>query len=546
MQADCLKEIAAAEYDLIVVGGGITGACCAWDASLRGLRVCLAERGDFASGTSANSLKTIHGGFRYLATANFARTRESIFERSSWLRIAPHLVRPLDCLIATKGHTTRGRSAFRAALALYNFMGRGRNQGLLKANQIPASRLIKRDEACELYPGFEDQNITGGVVWYDAQAVHSERLVVEVALAAQAAGAGVANYAEVTELLRSGDAVHGVAVRDALGDEEYEIKAPLVINAAGPWAGVLSGSDDPPPVQALGMNLVINRRLTKTAVGVESRGAGASDPLFGEQRYLFLAPWRESTLLGTSYTVHKPGADLDASIAKGISGLLAEFQQVCPELGLSRSDVSFFHWGLLPLDQALKPGGLAEKYRIVDHAKSGGLEGLISLSGVKYTTGRALAQQAVDLAMSKLAKEPVACLTAFTPLIGGALQTLAEDAPDGLDQATWQRLQGVYGAKAQAVAAVCEVWPRGAEPLTEHTKTMGAEVLYTVHHEMARTLGDLVLRRTGMGDQACPPRLVLETAAAIMGIELGWDQARYTREVEETLAVYAPLEPRIG
>ncbi len=543
MQDDLLATLAQPHYDLVVVGGGVTGAFCAWDAALRGLKVCLLEAADFGGATSANSLKTIHGGFRYLATADLARTREAILERSAWLRIAPHLVRPLPCLIATRGRGARSRSAFRAALATYNLLGRRRNHGLAPELHIPASRLVDRDECVRLFSGFDRPGITGGVMWYDAQAIDSERLVLEVVLAAQAAGAVTVNYAQVTGVVQDDGRVSGVQVRDAIDGHEHLFQAEVVINAAGPWAEGLAHPDQEPLAQALGMNLVIRRRLVETAVGVETSGPGASDPLFGQRRYLFIAPWEDYSLLGTSYTVHDPAGGPPQVTAESITALLQEFQQACPQWELDPREVSFFHYGLLPLDRPEHPGGLAEKHAVIDHARQGGPPGLITLRSVKYTTGRALAARAVDAALSRLDRPAAACRTAATLLPGGELDRLPQDPPQDLPPGVWTRLVRRYGARAAAVAGLCAQWPLGAEPLTDQTEVLGAEVLFAARFEMARKLSDVVLRRTGMGSAAQPPLRVLETAAAIMGIEHGWDRERYEQEVAETQAVYAPLKP---
>lgn len=540
MQTDRLTVLAREPYDLLVIGGGVTGAFCARDAALRGLKVCLLEAADFGGATSANSLKTIHGGFRYLGSGDLARTRESIFERSTWLRIAPHLVRPLPCLIATHGWGLRSRWALGLGLAAYNFLGRGRNRGLAPERHIPASQLVSKDDCAKLFSGFDQPEVTGGALWYDAQAMNSERLVVEVILAAQEAGATAVNYAMVTGLGHKHGRVE-VEVRDALTGQEQLFIAEVVLNAAGPWAVGLSRPDQEPPKQALGMNLVVRRRLAEVAVGVESHGQGASDPLFGDERYLFIAPWGDYSLLGTSYTLHDPAQGPPRITAEHIAALLTEFQTACPQLALTPADVSFFHYGLLPLDQAEQPRGLAEKYAVLDHQHGGGPPGVITLSGVKYTTGRALAARAVDLAMTKLGRQPVPCRTSETPLPGAAPGQLTSQPPKGLTPASWNRLTQIYGSRATQVAGICDLWPMGAETLTPETEVINAEVLFAVHHEMAHKLCDVVLRRTGMGSAARPPLRVLETAAAIMGIELGWDEARFNQEVAEAQAVYAPL-----
>jgi len=223
-----LARLTSREHDLVVVGGGIQGAAAAWDAAQRGLAVALLEASDFGSGTSWNSLKTIHGGLRHLQRADLAGLRESARERSALLRIAPGLVRPLPFLVPLYGHGPTGREAFSLGLWLNDLLSAGRNRDLPDEQRIPAARILSPDEVRARIPGVPSAGLTGGALWHDAQVASSERLLLGFLHAAEEAGAALANYAEVTGFLGDRSQVRGVRARDAETGTSFEVRARVV------------------------------------------------------------------------------------------------------------------------------------------------------------------------------------------------------------------------------------------------------------------------------------------------------------------------------
>ncbi|HEU4680569.1 MAG TPA: FAD-dependent oxidoreductase, partial [Gemmatimonadales bacterium] len=325
-----LTGLAQTAFDLLVVGAGIHGACAAWDAALRGLSVALVDQDDFGAGTSANTLRIVHGGLRYLARGNLTRMHESIRERSTLLRIAPGLVEPLPVLVPMYGIGSRGRLAFGAALTLNDLASWGRNQDLDPARLIPRGRLVSRSECLRLFPGFAADGLTGGALWYDAQLLHPERLTLSFVQAAADHGAVPANYVRVDRLRVRDGMVHGARATDRLTGTEFDIEARAVLVTAGPQTRdviAARGADRPQakaPERALGLNLVIGRRLAEVAVGVRARSARREDPVGGGRRFLFCAPQGEATLLGTWYTL-ADASDVAAARASGARALLQEF-----------------------------------------------------------------------------------------------------------------------------------------------------------------------------------------------------------------------------
>ncbi|MBA3658125.1 MAG: FAD-dependent oxidoreductase [Gemmatimonadales bacterium] len=500
-----LNAMRTADFDLLVVGAGIHGACVAWDAVLRGLRVGVIDRDDFGAGTSANSLRIVHGGLRYLARADFARMRESVRERSALLRIAPHLVRPLGVLIATRGRGAQSRSAMRAALALNDVLTFRRNRGTGPGQSIPPGRVVSRAEVKRLFAPLDQAGMTGGAIWYDGQMVHPERLTFAFLAGAAGGGASLANYLRADAILVEGDRVQGVRATDTVTGEALEIRAQCVLGAMGPWTGELGGGSRP---QAFALNVILNRRLADVAVGVRALSTAEQDPVIGGGRYLFAVPHGASTLLGTWYAIAGDAvagsADDSALIERGVRSLIAEFNAACPAARISAGDVLRAQWGRLPLKGRLEPGrpdSLADRPRVFHHADQGGPRGLVTLDGVKYTTARLVAERAVDLVFSVLGRPGVPCRTTHTPL------------------------------------------PDTRVPASDPE----AAIRLAVRSEMAVHLADVVLRRTDLGAPPGPTREVVETAGRTAGGELGWNVATQEAEIEDvmrrTTAGARELEP---
>ena len=494
-----LPRLGNTKFDLLVIGAGIYGACAAWDASLRGLSVAVVDQDDFGAATSANSLRIVHGGLRYLARGDFSRMRESIRERSTLLRIAPSLVQPLKVLVPTYGLGARGRLAHAAALGLNDFVSVGRNRRLEPSRRIPGGRLLSRRECLRLFPWFVADGLSGGAVWYDAQLQHPERLTISFLQSAARAGAVPVNYLRVDRLVARGGAIEGARVTDRLTGAELDVRAQVVLVAAGPWTGKVMGTlldkaQMPARKQALAMNLVVSRRMADVAVGVRARSGRIKDPVCGGSRFLFCAPYGEGTLLGTWYTADI--TDQGSALKRGASALLEEFNEACPGLDLSEKEVVRPQWGLLPLKSGLEPGrpdALAERPMITDHSIDG-VARLVSVEGVKFTTARLVAEQVIDRVFVSLGRSSPPCYTAVR----------------GLDTA-----QGELPLSALAP---------GRE-----------EIVRAVREEMAVKLTDAVFRRTGLGTFPGPERSAVELAARAMAAELGWNSGRQKEEIDAVM-----------
>ena len=475
-----LGALAGREHDVVIVGGGIHGVATAWEAASRGLRTALVEADDFGSGTSWNSLKTIHGGLRYLQTLDLARMRESIRERRTLLAIAPALVRPLPFVVPTYGHGARGREALAVGLWLNDAVSADRNRGLAADRRIPPARLLSRGEILDLFPGIPAEGLSGGACWTDAQVESSERLTVAFARAAADAGAVLCNHVEVVAFRRRDGAVVGVRGRDRIGGGEVDVGARVVLNAAGPGMDALlalAGIRRPPTPLLRAMNLVLSRNLVgRQALGSSSGG-----------RFLFLVPWRDRSIVGTAYW------PTGAPDSRDVAEFVDEVRRAYPWADVSANDVALVHRGLVPGRGGA--AGLATRHALLDHAALDGVRGLVSVQGVKYTTARGVAEETLDLVLRRLGRPPVPSRTRSLPL---------EHA---------RPLEGSLAARARAAA----------------------------RDEMAVTLADAVLRRLDLGTVGPAAPEDVDVVEGAMAEELGWSPERSAAERAALLAAQVNL-----
>lgn len=550
-----LGRLSAAAFDVLVIGGGIYGACIAWEAALRGLAVALVEQADFGHATSANSQRIAHGGLRYLQRLDFERMRESIRERRTLLRIAPHLVHPLPCLMPTRGSGLRSRAAMALAFALNDLISWDRNHGIPdETRRIPACRLLSRAACLRLAPELDRPEVTGGALWHDGQIEDSERLTLSFIRSAMRVGAAAANYVRATGLLRSADRVTGVQATDLVTGRRFAIRAGIVLNAAGPWTAEVApfprraGGRTGAPSFLKAVNL-LTAPLTSgsIALALESRAGTSRTP-----GLLFLTPWQGCTVVGSVYSVYRAAPGACDVTEEEVEAFVQDVNLAYPAARLTRRKVLGVQAGLLPESQG-RPGRLEPRYRVIDHARLG-LRGLISVVGVKYTTARDVAEECIELASRYLGRAVRRRgLSRTTPLYGGdaegGMKELFAEAARAsgtaaLPPASRQRLVTRYGTACRELIDMAEANEALAQPLGA-TPVLCAEVVHAVRHEMAIKLEDVVFRRTGLGSTGFPGAEALRVCADLMGRELGWDAARMRRELNEVEAVFRRHGARI-
>jgi glycerol-3-phosphate dehydrogenase len=496
-----LRRLADTTFDLVVVGAGIYGAIAAWDASQRGLSVALIDRGDFGAGTSFNSLKTLHGGLRSLQSLDLRQMRLFIRERRTFARIAPHLVRVLPCVVPTYRDWRRNAAVMQLALAVSDLMARDRNEGLDDPRtHLPASHLVSRRECLELSPAIDPEGVTGGALWHDYQMPNADRMTLAFVLAAAAGGVSVANHVAAARLIPRGSRVEGVHAEDGLTGQPFDLRAKVVLNAAGPWAPALvktapAGGRTPLPSWSRAMNLV-----TRPFLGTHACGGVAGG------RFIFAVPWRHVSIVGTSHSTHEGGPDM-ALTRSHVEGLLHEAREAFPGAKLAMDDVRLVHRGLLPARNSSARGDVALlRESLVTGHRAQGVQGLVSMIGVRYTTARQTAADAVDAVFHALGYPlPPACRTDRTVLAGG------QHPPRG---------QGAQQALAPESTATEE------------------DLRHAIREEAALRLSDAVIRRTDLGSAGHPGREALARAAQVMAAELRWTDARMRDEIADVEAFY--------
>jgi glycerol-3-phosphate dehydrogenase len=413
-----VTALAGQEFDIVVVGGGVTGAAIAWDAAQRGLSVALVERDDFGAATSANSLKVIHGGIRYLQHLDIPRVRESCRERSAWLRIAPHLTRPVPVLVPTFGHGMRGPEALGAAFTLLQALTFDRNRGLPNPERrIPRARLLSRRQALERCPEIEGPGLNGAGLFWDGQLINPTRLVWELVRTAGRAGAEAANHCEVRGFLRRGGRVEGVTVYDQVGNTTFDVRGRVVVNAAGPFAEQLYVRDGIRPSRHVplsrDMALVIRRPLIRgQALAIQT---GYRDPdafLSRGARHLFIMPWRDVTLIGVNSMVYPGDPYALTSTEAEVDEFVREIDQAVPAWRLTSSDVAMVYAGLLPIGSGtLRHANVSFGKRpyLADNVRTDGLEGLITAIANRYTIARGLGERSRSSAARRPPPGPRRC-----------------------------------------------------------------------------------------------------------------------------------------
>lgn len=543
-QRTVASDIREYPFDVIVIGAGINGAGIARDAAMRGLKVLVLEKDDVASGTTAWSTRLIHGGLRYLEHYEFHLVRESLSEREKLLHIAPHLVKPLGFVVPVYDSSKRGPLLVQAGMILYDTLSFSKS--------LDRHKMLSREKTINQVPGLNSDGLKAAALYYDAQTEYAERLAVENAVSARDHGAYVLNYARADRLVIEHGAVKGVEFTDLLTGEEHAAYAPVTVNVAGPWVDrILSGAEE-----EHGAGEGYDERMiggTKGSHIVVDPFPGAPDEALyvearADGRPYFIVPWNGRYLIGT--TDFRYDGDLDHVEAEEweIEYLLDETNHVIPGANLSREDVLFTYSGVRPLPY--KPEGsessVTRSHIVHDHEK-GGLNGgeviggLVSIVGGKLTTYRNLARQTVDLVYRKMGHKPPACRTAEIPLPGGETGDFEAfsacfRSESGLTEALSTRLLSLYGARAPEVLAVADESPGLLEPLGSperpETALIGAEVVYAFRTELAKTLSDVLLRRTMVGMGPHVGLDVDEAAARVAAEHLGWDENRTQREIE--------------
>jgi len=540
-RAHSLARLADEQFDVLVIGGGVTGAGVALDAASRGLKTALVEKKDFASGTSSKSSKMVHGGIRYLQQREFRLVYENLSERQRLLENAPHLVSPLPFLIPLFGRDgivskTVARS-YSSALWLYDLTG-----GLRIGSR---HRRVSKAEALEHLPHLDTDRLVAGFLYFDARVDDARLTLTLLRTAVLGYGAAVANYAEAIGFLTDDDdRVRGARIRVAGSNQVITVEATVVVNATGVWADdvqSLDGHGHPRSLRpAKGVHITVPASLFPTDIA-------AVIPVPKDRRSIFVVPWVESDFiyLGTTDTSYQGSLEDPRCTAEDVDYLLGAINAVS-NTEITRHDVCGVWAGLRPLLAPTGKASLSERTSDLSrrHRVQTSESGIVSVTGGKLTTYRKMAEDTVDAVVAQIGG-PIRkrrCVTKSLRLNGTARRHFSAAAPlPSITAVQHAHLQARYGTEAGDVLAVVDGRPELLEPIVPGLAYTGAEVVYAVRAEMARGVEDVLARRTraliqdGRGAAAAAPAV-----ARLLAPELGWTDEQAA--VEASRFAQAALE----
>lgn len=494
--AKIFREPAAAasrKYDLIIIGGGIYGAMLSLESSRRGLKSLLLERADFGGATSFNSLRILHGGLRYLQKLDLRRFWESVNERRWFLQTFPNLVEPLPCLMPLYGKGFKHPAILRMALSANDLLSWKRNQRVHPDRYLPAGKLISDEKTEAAFPAVEMEGLKGSAVWHDAFITDSQRLLIEILRWSCEYGATALNYMEAIQLLKINENVAGIAALDFESGKSYEFKSKIVINASGPWCRSLAASfdkDEPKLFRSsIAWNILLNTKpLSNHALAVMHRGNSRA-------QVYFLLPWKGKILAGTGHAPWHGSQDEPIPSVENLNGFLANLNLAVPALQVSQNDIFYVFAGLLPVTKTGSVN-LATREVIINHADQGGPRGLFSISGVKFTTSRLVAEKTLNLIFpGRIIRDYLTSKEFAAPI-----------AKKGR--------QGILDSDGHLISATAE--------LRDRLKLL-------VKEEAVQHLDDLVFRRTSLWNI---PQKALQIAPQICDF-FDWDSHRRFEELEK-------------
>ena len=544
-----LCDLEDSTFDLLVVGGGIHGANVCMLGALSGLKVALIEQGDFGHSTSANSQKIMHGGLRYLQTMDLPRLMQSLRERNRLMVIAPHLVHPLKCVMPLYGHGIKGKESLIAGTCLYNFLSECSYATTKHRVKFSKAGVIGKEEFLETFPEVERDRLTGAAVWHEGICQNTERLVLSFIKFAHQSGAVISNYTRAIKYkeLREGNVL--VLAEDTLSGQTLEVKAKRVITCTGPWyqdmAKMIKGAGMIPTRHfAAGLNLVIKRLFPhQTAVGLAHRTDAGS-------RLFFVVPWRNRTIIGTDWFPINDDMSVEQCVVteEHCAKFLQEFNETYPASRVTLKDISYIHWGLVPCRNhngySKKMPAISKKFELLDMSNFGGRR-IIHVLGVKFTTAGDVAQKALKFAdperkyqfdiLDRLAGRRIANLSEFR-------KETKNKWAGKIDEDSIDRLVVNYGTELDLVLSGGGLRDNDdSGNAFSREDIIKAETLFSVRHEMAQKLGDVVFRRTDTGTASSPSEAELRVISNVMGSEFGWSETKLRDEMEEVRRAYPPF-----
>lgn len=529
-----IEQQNSAHFDLIIIGGGITGATLAYESSLKGLKVALFEKADFGGATSAATSKLIHGGLRYLNNFEFGLVRESLRERRTLENIAPNFIYPLPFMIPSYNSIKNNRWILLIGMILYDLLSFDKSFTWDSSKKLRGFKSLSAKKTIKKEPCVKQKKISGSTIYYDCQNIFPERLTLAFIKSAINNGAQVSNYAKVESIIKENNQVKGVVVNDLFSKKVKNIYAPLTVNCAGPWADILLNKASKNGSQhrikrSEGIHIITKKICHNHAVTVMTK----------DDKHIMVMPWRNHSLIGTTDQDFKGNPDDYKVSKKSILELIETVNANYNIAELKYNDILFAYGGLRSLaesqDEELYES--SRKYEIFDNADDG-LNGMLTVEGGKYTTSRQLADNVMKMVDLKLNRKHVKSESDQKFLFGCEiknmivfLDSLKSNYPAFSIQ-TIDYLGRNYGTECHEIFKLAKENKELAQQLNNEGEIM-AEVVYAIKNEMALSLSDILFRRTGIGTLGHPGKEIIEKVAKLAKSLLDWDDERYNFELNE-------------
>lgn len=528
-----IAKLRGEQFDILVIGGGITGAGVGRDAALRGYKTCLIDKTDFCSGTSSKSSKLVHGGFRYLNNFEFGLVREALVERKILLDIAPHIVHPIQCLLPLFEHNSMPPWMMHIGLFLYDF--------LAFTKRIGYHRMLPVEEIQKTEPMLRRNDLKKAALYYDCQADDFRLVMANLQSAAQG-GAVVANYVKAVDVLWDNGKVAGIEARNEISGESFPIRSRVIANASGPWCDYLRkellGDSQQRVRTTKGIHLVIDRDELPIHHTILAQAVQ-------DGRYVFAVPWRQFVFLGTTDTDYEGDPDHIPTERNDVDYLLEAFNHFFPQANLNDDKIISTFAGLRPLtyEKGKTASSVTREYQIFEQPPN-----FFNILGGKLTTYRSMAEEMVNRMAKRLEKTfhlsaaHPKCITAQLPLYGGDIPDNAEFSDKWmkeltkrhqLDVNTAQHLIESYGARLPDVLQYIENSPDGKQRFLPHLHYIWGELDYAIEHEMTMALDDFLIRRTHLFSLDRNQALgVHEEIASRLAKKLGWSEEEKQTQIE--------------
>ena len=535
-----IEERGPDKFDLVIVGGGITGAAVAYIAAARGLSVALFEKKDYGGATSAATSKLIHGGLRYLANGELKLVRESLRERRILGNIAPNFVYPLPFIMPMYKRWRGNIWKMLIGMYLYDLLSYDKKDTWDRSKKLQNHRLINHRKTIRVEPNLRMENLRNAFYFFDYQSIFPERLTLAFIKSATEYGASVSNYTPVEGFLfGEGKKITGVKVKDQFTGREKEVHADLVINCGGTWAdkilGLAAGTDNLTHrvKRSEGIHIITKKIAGHHVVSIQKTDGG----------HMMIMPWREHSLIGTTDKEFLGDPDEYRVSMESIDEIIENVNTYYGRK-ISREDIIHAYGGLRPLvdDQTKGSYETSRKYEVYDNAADG-IGGMITVEGGKYTTSRSLAREVLKMISEKLKKTLADSVSENLYLSGCEIRDMKQfmirqhlNYKD-FSRNTVEYVSRNYGTESQVVFRLARSNPRFAEVVT-HDGEILAEVVYAIQYESAKTLTDIMFRRTGIGTLGNPGQAVIEKIATLAAGMMGWSEKRKEEEIASLTKVY--------